>query len=327
MLYYIPLEHIDSRYTKHLDRDILMFLNQNKIKYLRIYPDLEPIPELRKIKDGSFLDAPTTIEFKSRQIAEISKLFYHDVIQDGDELFFSDIWFPGVESLAYLKYFCKKDIKLKGILHAGSFTDTDFVRDMERWAKNFEDILFDIFDEIYVASEFIKKDVIKKRLVNPEKIKVTPFKIDLDVLGFTKEKKENIVLFNGRNVDEKQPWLFEQLEHMVRLAYDGDVEFINTQKENLDKVSYYKLIGKSKVIVSFALQENFGFGVGECVLAGCIPILPNRLVYPELYEKKYLYDDFNDCVIKVVEALMGEYKRPLLDMRMVDNSSFKTWFL
>jgi len=34
--------------------------------------------------------------------------------------------------------------------------------------------------------------------------------------------------------------------------------------------------------VSTAIQENFGIAVVESVLAGCWPLLPNRLSYPEL---------------------------------------------
>lgn len=329
MIYYIPLEHIDNRYTTHLDRDILHYLTENKKDFKRIYPHIES--KDIEIKKGSFLDAPTTIEFKSMQLAEIARFFNYDLIKDGDEFFFSDIWFPGIESLAYLKYFCKKDIKLKGILHAGSFTDTDFVRDMERWAKNFEDIIFDIFDEIYVASEFIKNDVIKKRIVNPEKIKVTPFQLDYEVTHHIKTDKEFNVIFNGRNVDEKQPWLLRELETECRKQFGvlnlKNVNFINTQKLNLTKKEYYDLIGKSKVVVSFALQENFGFGINECVLAGCTPVVPNRLVYPEFYDSPYLYNTIYDCAYKVVDALMGNLKAPLVDKRMIDSSCFKTWFI
>lgn len=324
MLYYIPLELIDSRYTNHFDRDINYFLSCHNIEHKRIYPTLTP--EKRVIKAGSFLDAPTTIEFKSKQISEIAKLFYDEEINDGDEFFFSDIWFPGVESLAYLKYFCKKKIKLKGVLHAGSFTDTDFVRDMERWAKNFEEIIFDIFDEIYVASEFIKNDVIQKRMVDPNKIIVTPFKIDNEVKKFQQKERENIVIFNGRNVDEKQPWLFEKLEKKILKKFDGKVRFVNTQRAALQKDEYYELIGKAKVVVSFALQENFGFGVNEAVHAGCVPILPERLVYPEFYERKYLYEDFKDCVEKVLFVLENNPPAPRLPEKTIGHYSHSVWF-
>ena len=116
-----------------------------------------------------------------------------------------------------MNYFAKKDVKIRGFLHAGSFTDTDFVRDMERWSKNFEDVIFDIADRVYVASNFIKQDVIKKRLIDPNKLVVTGLPLDTVELDKYKDKyeKEDLVVFNGRNVDEKQPWLFEQLQHRL----------------------------------------------------------------------------------------------------------------
>jgi len=301
---YLPLEHIDERYTTHMDRDITKYLDDHKQEYIKIYPS---VPE-REIKHGSFLDAPTTIEFKSKQIAQIAEMYYTDEIVSGDTIFASDLWFPGLESIAYLNYFCKKDVKLTGILHAGSFTDTDFVRNMERWAKGFEDMILDIADKIYVGSEFIKQDVVKKRLVDPNKVIVTG--LPLDTKGLSKysgqRKKEDIVIFNGRNVDEKQPWLFKELEKKLGTR----ALCVNTQNSNFSKGTYYDYLQRAKVVVSFALQENFGFGILEAVHLGCIPVLPSRLVYPEFFDKKYLYDHFEECVEKVEQALDGKLESP-----------------
>ena len=306
---YLPLEHIDMRYTVYLDRIITDYLDKNNLDYIKVYPDVEK----REIKDGSFLDAPTTIEFKAKQIAEVSKMYYENIIRDGDIIFTSDIWFPGIESIAYLNYFTKKDVKLRGFLHAGSFTDTDFVRDMERWAKNFEDIVFDITDKVFVASNFIKNDVIRKRMINEDKLIVTGLPLDKDnYIKYKQNTKENIIIFNGRNVDEKQPWLFKELENKIKKHYGlaiKDFEFINTHKTNYSKEDYYKLLGRSKIVVSFALQENFGIGINEAVELGCIPILPNRLVYPEFYSKEYLYTNFTECVDMVISALEGELEQ------------------
>jgi glycosyltransferase involved in cell wall biosynthesis len=36
------------------------------------------------------------------------------------------------------------------------------------------------------------------------------------------------------------------------------------------------------VVVSTALQENFGIAVVEAAACGCLPLLPHRLSYPEL---------------------------------------------
>jgi len=300
---YLPLEHIDMRYTVYLDRIITDYLDKNNFDYIKIYPNVEQ----REIQSGSFLDAPTTIEFKSKQIAEVAKMYHNNTIRDNDIIFTSDIWFPGIESIAYLNYFTKKNVKLRGLLHAGSFTDTDFVRDMERWAKNFEDVVFDISDKVFVASNFIKNDVVKKRMIDKDKVIVTGLPLDKDnYIKYRQNEKEDIIIFNGRNVDEKQPWLFKELESKVRKHYGQAIKgfkFINTHKNNYSKEDYYKLLGKSKIVVSFALQENFGIGINEAVELGCIPILPNRLVYPEFYSKEYLYTNFSECVNMVVDAL------------------------
>lgn len=326
MIFYVPLEHIDMRYTLHMDRDIITYLEDENLPYIRIYPH---VGDPRPLPSGLFLDAPYTCKFKSAQLQRIAQLFEDDVIKDGDTIWFSDIWFPGIEQIAYMKFFTKKhNVKIKGFLHAGSFTDTDFVREMERWAKNFEDIIFDISDEIFVASEFIKKDVIKKRIVDPQKIKVTGLPIDrIEMNWYKKEikKKSNIVIFNGRNCDEKQPHLFERLKDELSKEFP-DTQFINTQKANLSKDDYYKLLRQSKVIVSYALQENFGFGIAEGVYLGCVPVLPNRLVYPEFYGKDYLYEDFQHSCDLVRKALKGEL-RPVdkSDMKFLGNC-FKIWF-
>ena len=319
-LIYVPLEHIEGRYTKHLDRDITNYLELHNIDYLKIMPidDSPPLPE------GMFLNAPFTTKFKSLQMALIAELYETDQIQSGDRFFFSDIWFPGIESIAYMNYFTKKDVKITGIIHAGSFTDTDFVRDMERWAKNFEDIVFDISDKIFCASNFIRDDIVKKRMVSPHKLMVTGLPLDFSALDTYKgADKENIVVFNGRLCDEKQPWLFDQLEKQINRQawFDDQPVFVKTQEENLSKDEYYDLLSRAKVVVSYALQENFGFGIAEAAYLGCVPVVPNRLVYPELYGAQHLFDTFEQSVHMTEQALL-QYSDPDIIIR---NNCLRWW--
>ena len=315
MLVYVPLEHIDGRYTVHMDRDIEAYLNAEGLEYVKVMPTTET-PSL---PEGQFLNAAFTSKFKALQIAEISAMFESGKINDGDTIFFSDIWFPGIESIAYMKYFTKKDVKITGII------DTDFVRDMERWAKNFEDIIFDISDTIYCASNFIKDDIIKKRMVDPNKLVVTGLPVDYSGLDqHLGQDKENIVIFNGRLCDEKQPWLFDELTKQVQARVDFPVRFVKTQEENLSKEEYYSLLGKSKVIASYALQENFGFGVAEAVYLGCQPVLPNRLVYPELYPNFELFDNFDQSVEMTINALT-DYRLPYAQFKEQEEI-FDVWF-
>jgi len=69
---------------------------------------------------------------------------------------------------------------------------------------------------------------------------------------------------------------------------------------------YASWVRSCDVIVSCARQEYFGISVAEAVLAGCKPILPNRLVYPDFFEEsirdEYLYKDEAGLVTMLRDA-------------------------
>lgn len=50
---------------------------------------------------------------------------------------------------------------------------------------------------------------------------------------------------------------------------------------------YCKLLFESDLVVSTAVQEFFGISVVEAVYAGCAPLLPHGLSYPELLPERY----------------------------------------
>jgi len=53
-----------------------------------------------------------------------------------------------------------------------------------------------------------------------------------------------------------------------------------------ERADYLSMLSRCDVVVSTSIQENFGIAVVEAILAGCQPLLPNRLVYPELIPPK-----------------------------------------
>jgi glycosyltransferase involved in cell wall biosynthesis len=54
-------------------------------------------------------------------------------------------------------------------------------------------------------------------------------------------------------------------------------------------MKYIQLLKMGDVVVSTANHEFFGISVLEAVRAGCRPLVPDRLSYPELFQQKYLY--------------------------------------
>ena len=53
---------------------------------------------------------------------------------------------------------------------------------------------------------------------------------------------------------------------------------------------YRQWLSKGDIVVSTALQENFGISVVEAVHSECLPLLPDRLSYPEIIPKKFHAD-------------------------------------
>lgn len=54
---------------------------------------------------------------------------------------------------------------------------------------------------------------------------------------------------------------------------------------------YAQLLKQGDIVVSTSLHEFYGISIIEGVRAGCTPLLPNRLSYPELFPRKFLYKD------------------------------------
>ncbi|MEO1063300.1 MAG: DUF3524 domain-containing protein [Actinomycetota bacterium] len=55
----------------------------------------------------------------------------------------------------------------------------------------------------------------------------------------------------------------------------------------LDRAAYVEVLHDADVVLSTATQECFGVAVVEAIAAGCVPVLPDRLSYPELIPTRY----------------------------------------
>lgn len=70
---------------------------------------------------------------------------------------------------------------------------------------------------------------------------------------------------------------------------------------------YYTWLKQGTVVVSTAVQENFGMSVIEAALMGCFPLLPARLSYPEILPAAFhahcLYKNKRDLIEKLGDII------------------------
>lgn len=76
------------------------------------------------------------------------------------------------------------------------------------------------------------------------------------------------------------------------------------------RAEYGVLLKKGDIVVSTALHEFFGISVLEAVRAGCRPLLPRRLSYPELFPETFLYRDGE--LERCLESVLRETEQGLM---------------
>lgn len=94
------------------------------------------------------------------------------------------------------------------------------------------------------------------------------------------------------------PEAFEQLKTIPQhyLGHWGYME---------SSAAYRELLQQADVVLSTALHDFQGIAVLEAVAAGCIPTVPERLAYPELFPADCCYATGSDETERLVSMLAG----------------------
>ncbi|WP_279356200.1 hypothetical protein [Methylobacterium indicum] len=184
-------------------------------------------------------------------------------------------------------------VRLIGLFHAGHYDPNDFLGRIASgdaaWAKAMERALFEAYDVSVFATQ-AHAELFRSGVgvaADDERVTVCGWPMEYlaaELQPHLGQPRENIVLFPHRPAPEKQPKIFKDLARSF-----PEWQFVACQDRALSKRDYHDLLARSRVVFSCSLQETLGIGCYEGVLAGAVPVVPDRLSYREMYPQGFRY--------------------------------------
>lgn len=312
-LFIIPIEPIETRYTKHWFEYIPKQFKENLKNWNVVQLD-HGVNEAPKNDSGAFFNFAFTSQFKALQANMIAELFSNGKVKDGDLFFFTDYWNPTVFTLRYVAALYKIKVKIVGICHAGLWDPQDMLTaafGSEEWGHSLESALDAAYDKLFFATGFSKNLYCTKYQNSSDRCVVTGFPMEYYANFFEDYDiakhgpKQNIVCFPHRKAPEKKYEEFLKLKEML-----PQYEFIVAMDVCKTKDEYHNLLYRSKICFSAATQETLGISMGiEALIAQCAPIIPDRLSYAEMFYGSTFFfeEDSLDCWKDKIISTMENY--------------------
>ena len=291
-IYLVPIEPIDSRYTKQWYDNIPKIIG-DRIAELSLDPHevvtIAGEGANNATTSGAFLDFAATNYYKAAQVQAISELFMHGRVKAGDKFLVTDAWNFAITAIRYMSDLLEIPVEIHGIWHAGHYDPTDILGMKMRkdWPPHQERAWFHACDYNWFATNFHRSmfltnlDIDYTQAYKAQRSGQPHEYIIPQLEALTDTIKEDKVIWPHRYNADKQPEIAENLK--------TNFDVVITAKMGLSKDAYYKQLASSKVIFSCALHENLGISIMEAVLAGVIPVLPDRCSYAEMYPPEFLY--------------------------------------
>jgi hypothetical protein len=308
---HVPIEPYPTRYTADWVQQFETVFGATNTDFVTVFGQMVT----STIDQGSVLDACGTHIYKFSQLNSLMTMIKNNEITEDDVIFFADLWFPGLESLFYVRAITGIDFKIAGIFHAGTWDPYDFTSrtGMRDWGQHIETGWLHGVDMIFVATQWHKDLIVLNSAdFDENKIFVTgiPFYAEeLKKKCFPnigeKVVKENIVVFPHRLDIEKHPEKFDRLAKKY-----PQWKFIKTLEATTTREEYFKLLSRSKVMISFAEQETFGYSTVEAMALGNYVIVPNQLSYRETVPKDFRYNNEKE-IPDMLEKFMALDEIPL----------------
>lgn len=332
-LFIVPLEPIETRYTKHWYTEIPRLLKKELGSHFNI-SQLEVEWTPTENTPGAFLNFSATMGYKARQLDRIASMFSAEEVSDNDVFLFTDYWNPNVNSLRYMSELSGIPVKIFGICHAGKWDPADILGQRfadSNWMSLVELSLDEVYDGKFFATEF-SRSLYEESYSFSENNLVTGFPMEYYDSVMTpywelksRPEKDNIICFPHRKSPEKGLDIFQSLAKML-----PDYEFVISMDVCKTKEDYHDLLYKSKMCFSASSQETLGISMGlESLRAGCDVMVPDKLSYSELFFANFKYNpDLITNISRLAETVDMRMKRPNHPSKIVrqHNMNYQHYF-
>lgn len=287
-IWILGLEPIDSRYTAQWHSHIPKLLEKAAGDKFNVR-QIDGKQRTAKVTEGAFLNFSDTNYWKSSQLCNFVELLDAGEVTTKDKILITDAWNPAITQLAYMRDLLGMEWEMHGIWHAGAYDPSDILgyKMKKPWPLEAEKSWYHILDFNYFASHF-HMDMFLNNLRIPAMacqravFSGQPYDYLVDLIEpYDAPVKNGAVIWPHRYNADKQPEIIEDL--------GKNFPTVITQKLNLSKSDYYKTLGECSVNFSCSLHENLGVSVIEGVLAGVIPVVPDRCSYSEMYLPEFKY--------------------------------------
>jgi len=297
-VHFVPLERFEERYTADWYR---WFDAEFKRRDLKVWTHAGETL-VNGIGEGEFLDVCSTNYHKASQLQSLMRAVHSGSLGDGDVVFIMDLWFPGLEMLAYVRDALGVKFKICGIYHAGTYDPWDYLslKGMGRWGGFLERSWAEIVDTVMVSTGFhahlLRERGFRRIAVTGLPVKGSELREEYAVVG-----KDRLVVFPHRFAHEKMPATFRRLAPYIEENFGA--ECVCSRDVVTCKSDLYDLLARASVAVSCAWQETFGIVMLEAAALGCTPVVPDRVSYPEIFAPRFRYNSEEQMLDMILKGL------------------------
>lgn len=327
-LFYIPLEPLEHRCFGHWYDALNDAFKKEFDEVVRIAPESV---ERNDAGDTGIMDTLSSTKWKLWQLEAIRKAFDEGKVKPNDVFFFDDIYFPGIETVRFISDLLKIPISITGCLHGGSWIEGDYVRKLGDWPMNFESLMFVVCDKILLATDYHGQRIFRVLERGSycdigKKLFVTGYPVQYDDIRalaiVPTNERENIIVYAQRIDEQKRTnEVLKSIEELWHLRQDfvfimtssttSEISADDTMRirlnnlkekmggqlvfaEGLTREQYFKLLCKSKVFISLAEGETFGYALVESLAAGVSPVVCEGVTHNEI-----LLDDYRFITLSI----------------------------